>query len=321
MDLLELAKRIFTLEEKSFPFKSIAYHTNDFKLLSAVRAALHDDEYEELKDSRLGVFIEFKELNFGWSLHMLCFQLNIKKKFELWSLVGPELVKLTLIEFEYLTGLNCNYIENLENQKGEFIKEMVSFWETMGVVVDAGPSSELIISTWKKYSSTTRATLARLVMDLEEFENYSWGEIGVDLLCAARLGYYLWRTHTKQTDSTFSGLQRRLLGRLIVKSFESHLTRMINYVQKDFGEMFSNWNNDAEDTATENISPVKEETVVKEESGRAQKKSRKEASTVVSGVNKAEIEQCFKDLAEAMRDGFGMCLQEIKLLGDWMKAV
>ena len=28
---------------------------------------------------------------------------------------------------------------------------------------------------------------------------------------------------------------------------------MINYVQKDFGEMFSNWKNDAEDTATENI--------------------------------------------------------------------
>ncbi|CAG7863894.1 unnamed protein product [Brassica rapa] len=124
MDLLELAKRIFTVEEKSFPFKSIAYHTNDFKLLSAVRAALHDDEYEELKDSRLGVFIEFKELNFGWSLHMLCFQLNIKKKFELWSLVGPEL--------------------------GEFIKEMVSFWETMGVVVDVGPSSELIISTCER---------------------------------------------------------------------------------------------------------------------------------------------------------------------------
>lgn len=66
---------------------------------------------------------------------------------------------------------------------------------------------------------------------------------------------------------------------------------------------------------------MKKETDVKEESGRAQKKARKEASTVVSGVNKAEIEQCFKDLAEAMRDGFGMCLQEIKLLGDWMEAV
>ena len=162
MDLLELAKRIFTVEEKSFPFKSIAYHTNDFKLLSAVRAALHDDEYEELKDSRLGVFIEFKELNFGWSLHMLCFQLNIKKKFELWSLVGPELVKLTLIEFEYLTGLNCNYIENLENQKGEFIKEMVSFWETMGVVVDVGPSSELIISTCERCEEWSREDCMRL---------------------------------------------------------------------------------------------------------------------------------------------------------------
>lgn len=90
MDLPKLPKRIFTLGEKPFPFKSIVYHTYDSKLLSAVRAALYDDEYEELKDSRLGVYIKFKEFNFGWSLHMLCFQLNIKKKFEHWSLVGPE---------------------------------------------------------------------------------------------------------------------------------------------------------------------------------------------------------------------------------------
>ncbi|KAF2607081.1 hypothetical protein F2Q68_00044306 [Brassica cretica] len=136
MDLPELPKRIFTLGEKPFPFKSIVYHTYDSKLLSAVRAALYDDEYEELKDSRLGVYIKFKEFNFGWSLHMLCFQLNIKKKFELWSLVGPE--------------------------RGEFTKEMVSFWEMMAVDVDGGPSSEHIISTCERCEEWSRDDRMRL---------------------------------------------------------------------------------------------------------------------------------------------------------------
>ncbi|KAF8107758.1 hypothetical protein N665_0117s0029 [Sinapis alba] len=146
MDSLELPKRIFTLVEEPFPIKSITYHTDDSKLFSAVRDALHDDEYEELKESRLGVFLKFKELEFGWASrlvhYMLFFQLNIKKKYELWSLVGANPVRFSLIEFEQLTSLNCEYIENLENPRCEVTKEMASFREWFGVSVDAGPSSE-----------------------------------------------------------------------------------------------------------------------------------------------------------------------------------
>ncbi|KAF8104122.1 hypothetical protein N665_0178s0008 [Sinapis alba] len=131
MDSLKLPKRIFTLGEESFPIKSIAYHTDDSKLLYAVRDALYDDEYEDLKESRLRVFLKFKELNFGWASrlvhYMLCFQLNFKKKYELWSLVGPEPVRFSLIEFEHLTSLNFEYIENLENSRCEVTKEMASF--------------------------------------------------------------------------------------------------------------------------------------------------------------------------------------------------
>ena len=166
MDLPEFPPRMFTLGEEPDAIRSISYHSDDTKLFKALCDCLTADKYEDLKASKLGVFIKFKELDFGWTsrlVHfMLSFQLDIKKKFELWSLVGPELVKLTLIEFEYLTGLNCNYIENLENQKGEFIKEMVSFWETMGVVVDAGPSSELIISTCERCEEWSREDRMRL---------------------------------------------------------------------------------------------------------------------------------------------------------------
>ncbi|KAF8113076.1 hypothetical protein N665_0057s0028 [Sinapis alba] len=134
---------MFTLGEESFPFKSISYHTNDSKLLHAVRRALNDDGYEELKDSKLGVFIKFKEMNFGWASrlvhHILSFQLSIKMMFELWSLVGPQPVRFSFIEFEQFTGLDCDYIKDLENPGCEITKEMVSFWELMGVFVDDGP--------------------------------------------------------------------------------------------------------------------------------------------------------------------------------------
>ncbi|KAF8082647.1 hypothetical protein N665_0816s0005 [Sinapis alba] len=116
--------------------------------------ALHDDEYEELKESRLGVFLKFKELDFGWTSrlvhYMLCFQLNIKKKYEPWSLVGADPVRFSLIEFEHLTDLNCEYIENLENLRCEVTKEIVSLWERIGVSIDVGPSSEQIIRAYQR---------------------------------------------------------------------------------------------------------------------------------------------------------------------------
>ncbi|CAF2087290.1 unnamed protein product, partial [Brassica napus] len=209
MDLPALPQRIYTLGEEPPAHRSISYHTDDTNLFNALRRALNDDEYEELKESKLGVFFKFKEMNFGWASrlvhYMLCFQLNIKKKYELWSLVGPQPVRFSLFEFEHLTGLNCDYIEDLENPRVEVTKEMAAVWEMMGVDVDVGRTTEhtkaafgrceewsrkdrmrlgyLAIFTGfiegRKYPTATRASLVRLVMVLERFENYSWGESGV----------------------------------------------------------------------------------------------------------------------------------------------
>ncbi|XP_033135946.1 uncharacterized protein LOC103838853 [Brassica rapa] len=196
MDLPALPQRIYTLGEEPPAHKSISYHTDDSTLFNALRRALNADEYEELKESNLGVFIKFKELNFGWAsrlLHyVLDFHLNIKKKYELRSHVGPQPVSFSLLEFEHLTGLNCDYIEDLENPRVEVTKEMAAFWEIMGVDVDAGPTTEQIKAAFgrceewfrddrmrlgylaiftgfiegRKYSTATRTSLARLVMDL-----------------------------------------------------------------------------------------------------------------------------------------------------------
>uniref|UniRef100_A0A0D3BC52 DUF1985 domain-containing protein n=1 Tax=Brassica oleracea var. oleracea TaxID=109376 RepID=A0A0D3BC52_BRAOL len=190
MEMPELPRRIYTLGEEPPPspaVHSISYHTC-WTLHAALKKALHDDEYEELKESKLGVFINF--------------QLDIKKKYELWSLVGPEPVRFSLLEFEHLTGLNCEYIED-QRPHCVVTKELTSFWEMLGVHVEVGPSTQKIISAFercegwyrddrkrlaylaiftgyiegRKYSTPTWVSLARLVMELERFENYPWGRV------------------------------------------------------------------------------------------------------------------------------------------------
>ncbi|KAL0716735.1 hypothetical protein Bca4012_066057 [Brassica carinata] len=207
MNIPELPRWLYTLGEEPEAHNTISYHTDNNKLHTALREALTDDEFEELKESSLGVFIKFKEQGFGWASrlvhYMLSFKLDIKKKYEMWSLVGPEPLRFSLLEFENLTGLNCEYIEDLETPKCEVTKEMVSFWGMLGVHLEAGPTTDQIIAALKrcedwstedrkrlaylsiftgfiegrKFSTATRSSLARLVMDLERFENYPWGRV------------------------------------------------------------------------------------------------------------------------------------------------
>ncbi|KAF3606952.1 hypothetical protein DY000_02046900 [Brassica cretica] len=88
------------------------------------------------------------------------------------------------------------------------------------------------------------------------------------------------------------------------------------------------------------VSPAKKK-VVKEDSPRPRKKARKEASekadavaseeaaaeareevhTTVGGLTKEDIKTMFKDIVDAKREGFGMCLKEIKYLSERVGAV
>ncbi|CAN6907617.1 unnamed protein product [Brassica oleracea] len=164
-------------------------------------------------------------------------------------------------------------------------------------------------------------------------------------------------------------------GRIQFKEAILSKTRVINFVQKDIGEMFPKWKFDVKDTPAENIiklmfvkkplkwtmdcwevtgtwvntklavvSPAKKK-VVKEDSPRPQKKVRKEASEdaseeesavaseeaateaseevhmTVGGLTKEAIKTMFKDIVDAMREGFGTCLKEIKYLSERVEAV
>uniref|UniRef100_A0A0D3BFX3 DUF1985 domain-containing protein n=1 Tax=Brassica oleracea var. oleracea TaxID=109376 RepID=A0A0D3BFX3_BRAOL len=113
-----------------------------------------------------GVFIKFQELGFDWASWLVHYiigsELDIKKKYELWSLVGPQPVRFSLLEFEILTGLNCEYIEDLERPHCVVTKELTSFWEMLGVHVEAGPSTQEIIATFERCEGWSRDDRKRL---------------------------------------------------------------------------------------------------------------------------------------------------------------
>ncbi|KAG5400041.1 hypothetical protein IGI04_014648, partial [Brassica rapa subsp. trilocularis] len=315
MDLPELPPRMFTLGEEPDAIRSISYNSDDTKLFKALCDSLTADEYEDLKASKLGVFIKFKELEFGWTSRLvhflLCFQLDIKKKFELWNLVASQPARFSLIEFDHLTGLNCDYIKDLENPRCEVTKEMAAFWEKMRVDLDTGPSIEQITEAFyhcdewsqddrmrlgylaiyagyiegKKFSSATSASLARLVMDLEKFENYPWGRVAfkvlMDSLKAKDLtqtgytvdgfiqvlqvwAYYAMPELGANYGSAIPNRPSPLLlaykgGKRQRKCFKAAIKKQTivkNFVQNDFDEIFPKWEEHVDDPAADNIIKV-----------------------------------------------------------------
>ncbi|KAJ4884704.1 Uncharacterized protein Rs2_34797 [Raphanus sativus] len=211
-----------------------------------------------------------------------------------------------------ITGLNCEYIEDLDTPKCDVTPEMVSFWGKMGVYLEAGPTTDQIIDALKrcgdwstedrkrlaylsiftgfiegrKFSTATRATLARLVMDLERFENYPWGRVSFKVLMDS-----LWNkeiTGCYTVDGFIQVLQvwaytalpgmgasigsPRLnsslplpppilaydgsRGRRFMKAAILSQTRVINFVEKDISEMWPKWDSEVEDVPAENIIKV-----------------------------------------------------------------
>ncbi|KAF2577541.1 hypothetical protein F2Q68_00003768 [Brassica cretica] len=387
MEMPELPRRIYTLGEEPPAVHSISYHTC-WTLHAALKKALHDDEYEELKESKLGVFIKFQELGFDWASrlvhYMLGFQLAIKKKYELWSLVGPQPVRFSLLEFENLTGLNCEYIEDLERPHCIVTKELTSFWGMLGVHVEAGPSTQEIIAAFERCKGWSRDDRKRLSY-LAIFTGYIEGRKYFGLLHSQALQVWVY-TALPESGATYGNplpnnppppilAYKGRRGRMQFKEAILSQTRVINFFQKDIGEMFPKWEFDVEDRPAENIiklmfvkkpwkwtmdcwevtgtwvntkpavvSPAKKK-VVKEDNPRPRKKARKEApaetseeaaaeaseeavaeaseevTMIVGGLTKEDIKTMFKDIADAMREGFGTCLKEIKYLSERVEAV
>ncbi|KAF2616740.1 hypothetical protein F2Q68_00040118 [Brassica cretica] len=238
---------------------------------------------------------------------------------------------------------------------------MAAFWEKMGVDLDTGPSIEQITEAFyrcnewsrddrkrlgylaiyagyiegKKFSTATSASLARLVMDLENFENYLWGRVAFKVLMDSLKAKDLTQTgytvdgfiQVLQTDRLHCCWLTRVakddadvLSRLSADRRPSLLIRQIE------------WDGDVEDPAADNIIKVMFNDpgwkwtmdcwqvtgihkVVKMEVSPV----KTEVSPVTSetpaagsdgfGMTKEQIERAFKDISDAMSDGFGTCLR------------
>ncbi|CAF1918451.1 unnamed protein product [Brassica oleracea var. botrytis] len=168
---------------------------------------------------------------------------------------------------------------------------MAAFWEMMGVNVDAGPTTEHIKASFgrceewsredrmrlrylaiftgfiegRKYSTATWTSLARLVMDLERFENYPWGRVAFKVLMESLKGVNL-ESNSYTVDRFVQVLQVWAYFALpeVGANFEHHLpnrssplllaynggkgrrflidaisrhTSVINFVHKDYAKM------------------------------------------------------------------------------------
>ncbi|CAN7084759.1 unnamed protein product, partial [Brassica oleracea var. botrytis] len=112
-------------------------------------------------------------------------------------------------------------------------------------------------------------------------------------------------------------------GRIQFKEAILSQTRVINFVQKDIGEMFPKWEFDVEDTPAENI--IKLMFVKKPWKWTMDcwevTEAIEEVHTTVGGLTKEDIKIMFKDIVDAMREWFGTCLKEIKYLSERVEAV
>ncbi|CAF2098096.1 unnamed protein product [Brassica rapa subsp. narinosa] len=126
------------------------------------------------------------------------------------------------------------------------------------------------------------------------------------------------------------------LGRYVATEWDEHsVVTVINFVEKDIAEMFPKWEFDVEDTPAENIiklmfvkKPWKwtlehwevtgtraSEEAPAESSEEVHTVARSEVTTTVGGLTKEDIKTMFKEIVDAMREGFGTCLKEIKGTG------
>ncbi|KAL0732740.1 hypothetical protein Bca4012_008949 [Brassica carinata] len=178
----------------------------------------------------------------------------------------------------------------------------------LGVHLEAGPNTDQIIAALKrcedwstedrkrlaylsiftgfiegrKFSTATRYSLARLVMDLERFENYPWGRVFKVLMdslwnkditgCYTVDGFIqvlqVWvYTAMPELGASIGGPRGNSpsppilayggsRGRRSMKEAILRQTRVINFVEKDISEMWPKWDSEVEDVPAENIIKV-----------------------------------------------------------------
>ncbi|XP_056861976.1 uncharacterized protein LOC130509804 [Raphanus sativus] len=289
---------------------------------------------------------------------MLGFQLDIKKKYELWCLVGPEPLRFSLIDFEKLTGLNCEYIEDFESPYCPVTPEMSAFWAKLGVNINDGPSTDQIISAlkrckeWsrddrkrlaylaifagyiegKKVTTSTRASCYTIDGFVQAFQSWVYtalpelgagygnpvgGEPAVPLLAYSGGKGRRWfqQAICSQEDEERPRHRKKAeeRPRRRKKAEECPTPRPQKKARLEATAEASEEASEREEGREREEARLREEG---REEAREREEGRSDVCTEVIGMTKEELGRNFKDLADALRQGFGTCLAEIKHLSD-----
>ncbi|CDY52078.1 BnaCnng21790D [Brassica napus] len=192
----------------------------------------------------------------------------------------------------------------------------------LGVHVEAGPSTQEIIAAFERCEGWSRDDRKRLAY-LAIFTGYIEGRkystptriFRVVILLMPELGANHGNPLPNNPSPPILAYKGRK-GRIFFKEAILSQTRVIEFVQKDIGEMFPKWEFDAEDTPAKNI--IKLMFVKRPWKWTMDCWEITEASEEVHTVARSEVTTTVVD---AMREGFGTCLKEIKYLSERVEAV
>ena len=170
--------------------------------------------WEYVEKSPLGKIIKFMNLEFSWSStlvhYVLSRQLYCKKRHELWFLIEKQHARFSILEFQDITGLNCEPLPN--TMIVEDVEKSNSFWALFNLRrTRSTPSAEDICTLcqspdvcrfWSREDQIRLCYLAiltggllaldrreaispakaKLLMDLTIFEQYPWGRVAFNEL-------------------------------------------------------------------------------------------------------------------------------------------
>ncbi|CAN6871259.1 unnamed protein product [Brassica oleracea] len=156
-------------------------------------------------------------------------------------------------------------------------------------------------------------------MELEWFENYPWGRVAFKVLmdCVYTALLELGANYGNPLPNNPSPPI------LVYKGRKGRIQFKEAILSQDIGELFPKREFDVEDTPAENI--IKHMFVKKPWKWTMDcwevTEASEEVHTTVGGLTKEDIKTMFKDIVDAMREGFGTCLKEIKYLSERVEAV
>ncbi|XP_010458616.1 PREDICTED: uncharacterized protein LOC104739847 [Camelina sativa] len=170
-----------------------------------MKECIGEDMYTKIKEkSQVGVILELADSDYVWwpklVHYILTRQLAIERSYEMWALIEGSPIRFSLYEYEDITSLKCDMIDN-ENKVDV---DHTQFWAELKVDVGVGPNWFELDEAMKNHrtllpqirkrigllfvlhvgilglSRPSRIPLeyAKRMLDIEVFERFPWGRVG-----------------------------------------------------------------------------------------------------------------------------------------------